>query len=162
MTGISSRQVRTHAKGPLGGPFHSAKPLARNYAVGRTFVAWGPFCPSVASNSTFAPSERDLKPSPEMPVWWTNRSFDPSSGVMKPYPFSSLNPFTVPVANEFTSPALPPGNACPAGSYTRASDGHYSFPYSQIAPCARGGQQRDSRRPADPEGRASSRGRSDR
>src|SRR5579864_5996952 len=48
-----------------------------------------------------------------MPVWWTNRSFDPSSGVMKPYPFSSLNHFTVPVANEFTSPALPPGTPAP-------------------------------------------------
>ncbi len=33
-----------------------------------------------------------------MPVWWTNRSLPPSSGVMKPKPFSSLNHFTVPVA----------------------------------------------------------------
>ena len=36
-----------------------------------------------------------------MPVMlekWTNRSFPPSSGVMKPKPFSSLNHFTVPVA----------------------------------------------------------------
>src|SRR3954453_10633728 len=32
-----------------------------------------------------------------MAVWWTNRSRLPSSGVMKPKPFSSLNHFTVPV-----------------------------------------------------------------
>src|SRR3954454_488713 len=32
-----------------------------------------------------------------MPEWWTNRSRLPSSGVMKPKPFSSLNHFTVPV-----------------------------------------------------------------
>src|SRR5829696_2722783 len=30
--------------------------------------------------------------------WWTKRSLPPSSGVMKPKPFSSLNHFTVPVA----------------------------------------------------------------
>src|SRR3954466_2955999 len=33
-----------------------------------------------------------------MLVWCTKRSFDSSSGVMKPKPFSSLNHFTVPVA----------------------------------------------------------------
>src|SRR4051795_865393 len=33
-----------------------------------------------------------------MPEWWTKRSLPPSSGVMKPKPFSSLNHFTVPVA----------------------------------------------------------------
>ena len=38
-----------------------------------------------------------------MPVWWTNRSFPPSSGVMKPKPFSSLNHFTVPVGMLRTS-----------------------------------------------------------
>src|SRR5580698_4067823 len=32
-----------------------------------------------------------------MPVWCTNRSLSPSSGVMKPNPLSSLNHFTVPV-----------------------------------------------------------------
>src|SRR5215218_5206336 len=31
-----------------------------------------------------------------MAVWWTKRSRFPSSGVMKPKPFSSLNHFTVP------------------------------------------------------------------
>src|ERR687887_2075425 len=38
-----------------------------------------------------------------MPVWCTKRSFEPSSGVMKPKPFSSLNHLTVPVGI-----ALPP------------------------------------------------------
>src|SRR5579875_84237 len=38
--------------------------------------------------------------------WWTNRSRLPSSGVMKPKPFSSLNHLTVPVAIG----SFPPGN----------------------------------------------------
>src|SRR5437764_579458 len=64
-----------------------------------TFVACGPFSPSAVSNSTFAPSGRDLNPSPEIALWWTKRSLpDPSSGEMNPYPFESLNHFTVPVA----------------------------------------------------------------
>src|SRR5690349_10714404 len=33
-----------------------------------------------------------------MDVWCTKRSLPPSSGLMKPYPFESLNHFTVPVA----------------------------------------------------------------
>src|SRR3954447_23904087 len=33
-----------------------------------------------------------------MALWWTKRSLPPSSGVMKPKPFSSLNHLTVPVA----------------------------------------------------------------
>src|SRR4051794_10607761 len=33
-----------------------------------------------------------------MLLWCTKRSFDPSSGVMKPYPFASLNHLTVPLA----------------------------------------------------------------
>src|SRR5581483_8291479 len=118
---------------PLRGPSHTRDGA---YATERTFVAWGPFCPSVASNSTFAPSARDLKPSPEMPVWWTNRSFDPSSGVMKPYPFSSLNHFTVPVAMNSPPPATT-GNADHAGSCTRASDVQCAFPYSRTPLCAR-------------------------
>src|SRR4051812_44888806 len=31
-------------------------------------------------------------------LWWTKRSLEPSSGVMKPKPLSSLNHLTVPVA----------------------------------------------------------------
>jgi hypothetical protein len=32
-----------------------------------------------------------------MALWWTKQSFAPSSGVMNPNPFESLNHFTVPV-----------------------------------------------------------------
>src|SRR3954469_19516641 len=63
-----------------------------------TFVAWGPLPDSPSSYSTRAPSARVLKPSPEMPEKWTKASFPPSSGVMKPKPFSSLNHLTTPVA----------------------------------------------------------------
>jgi hypothetical protein len=35
-----------------------------------------------------------------MPLWWTNRSLPDPSGEMNPYPFESLNHFTVPVAIE--------------------------------------------------------------
>src|SRR4051794_3355085 len=64
----------------------------------RTFVACGPFADSPSSYSTFAPSVSVRKPSPAIPEKWTNASFPPSSGVMKPKPFSSLNHFTTPVA----------------------------------------------------------------
>jgi hypothetical protein len=36
-----------------------------------------------------------------MLLWWTKRSLEPSSGVMKPKPLSSLNHLTVPVAMLF-------------------------------------------------------------
>src|SRR5215208_5777348 len=64
----------------------------------RTLVAWGPLPDSPSSYSTFAPSASVRKPSPEMPEKWTKASFPPSSGVMNPKPFSSLNHFTTPVA----------------------------------------------------------------
>src|SRR5215212_988111 len=64
----------------------------------RTLVAWGPFWDSPSSYSTFAPSTRVRKPSPAIPEKCTNASFPPSSGVMKPKPFSSLNHLTTPVA----------------------------------------------------------------
>src|SRR5438874_13331596 len=63
-----------------------------------TFFASGPLSPSAASNSTFAPSLSDLKPSPAIDVWWTNKSLPSSSGEMNPYPLESLNHLTVPVA----------------------------------------------------------------
>src|SRR4051812_7576891 len=69
----------------------------------RTFVACGPLGDSPSSYSTFAPSVSVRKPSPAIPLKWTNASLPPSSGVMKPKPFSSLNHFTTPVA----IPALP-------------------------------------------------------
>src|SRR5829696_7541604 len=63
-----------------------------------TFVACGPLPDSPSSYSTFAPSASVRKPSPEMPEKWTKASFPPSSGVMNPKPFSSLNHFTTTVA----------------------------------------------------------------
>src|SRR5919107_2041320 len=63
-----------------------------------TFVAWGPLPDSPSSYSTRAPSARVRNPSPEIPEKWTNASFPPSSGVMNPNPFSSLNHLTTPVA----------------------------------------------------------------
>src|ERR687889_1960577 len=68
-----------------------------------TLVACGPLPDSPSSYSTFAPSASVRKPSPEIPEKWTNASFPPSSGVMNPKPFSSLNHFTTPVANPNTS-----------------------------------------------------------
>src|SRR5579885_2522286 len=68
-----------------------------------TLFASGPFAPSTASNCTCAPSASDLKPSPAIEEWWTNTSLPPSAGVMNPYPFASLNHFTVPVAIQNTS-----------------------------------------------------------
>src|SRR5919112_2770863 len=64
----------------------------------RTLVAWGPLGDSPSSYSTFVPSARVRKPSPEIPEKCTNASFPPSSGVMNPKPFSSLNHLTTPVA----------------------------------------------------------------
>src|SRR5215211_5283298 len=63
-----------------------------------TFVACGPLPDSPSSYSTFAPSASVRNPSPAMPEKCTNASFPPSSGVMKPKPFSSLNHLTTPVA----------------------------------------------------------------
>src|SRR6185503_17304022 len=68
-----------------------------------TLVAWGPLGDSPSSYSTFVPSARVRNPSPEMPEKCTNASLPPSSGVMNPKPFSSLNHFTTPVANPNTS-----------------------------------------------------------
>src|SRR5918911_2511832 len=68
-----------------------------------TLFASGPFAPSAESNCTCAPSVSDLNPSPTIDEWWTNTSLPPSAGAMKPYPFESLNHFTVPVAIQNTS-----------------------------------------------------------
>src|SRR5439155_11037332 len=62
----------------------------------RTLTALGPRSLDSDSNSTLVPSAR-VDPS-VMPLWCTKRSLPPSSAVMKPYRFSSLNHFTVPVA----------------------------------------------------------------
>src|ERR671930_536587 len=66
--------------------------------MGWTLTALGPLSPASASYDTRAPSASVRKPLDWMALWWTKRSLPPSSGVMKPKPFSSLNHFTVPVA----------------------------------------------------------------
>src|SRR5215210_3541843 len=78
-------------------PSNSTFSSLGNYTT-RTFVAWGPLPDSPSSYSTFAPSASVRKPSPAMPEKCTKASFPPSSGVMNPKPFSSLNHFTTPVA----------------------------------------------------------------
>src|SRR5215216_5929592 len=70
-----------------------------------------------------------------MPVWWTNRSLPPSSGVMKPKPFSSLNHFTVPVGMsylrgscELRSRSTAKGDTCGAEHFVAGpSNGPRSF-----------------------------------
>src|SRR5215218_11255559 len=88
----------THGGQPGGGPPALRELVDAPTYAGATFTAAGPFGPCSASYETRAPSASDLKPSPAMPEWWTNRSLPWSSGVMKPKPLSSLNHFTVPVA----------------------------------------------------------------
>src|SRR5690349_3998303 len=92
----------------------------------RTLVACGPLDVSPSSYSTFAPSVSVRKPSPAMPEKCTNASFPPSSGVMNPKPFSSLNHLTTPVAIQHLLTACPmrevvlPGTAFPHASTTAA------------------------------------------
>ena len=57
-----------------------------------------PFGPWVTSKLTFWPSFRVLKPGMLIAEKCANRSSPPSSGVMNPNPFASLNHLTVPVA----------------------------------------------------------------
>src|SRR5258708_4185905 len=57
-----------------------------------------PLGPWVTSKLTFWPSLSVLKPFIWIAEKCANRSSLPSSGVMKPYPFASLNHFTVPIA----------------------------------------------------------------
>lgn len=56
-----------------------------------------PFGPCVTSKLTFCPSFRVLNPPMLIAEKCANKSSPPSSGVMKPKPFESLNHFTVPV-----------------------------------------------------------------
>src|SRR5215218_10789453 len=90
-----------------------------------TFVACGPLPDSPSSYSTFAPSASVRNPSPAIPEKCTNASFPPSSGVMKPKPFSSLNHLTTPVAIQHLLTAgsdargVLPGTAFPHASTAR-------------------------------------------
>src|SRR5215217_2450855 len=94
----------------------------------RTLVAWGPLGDSPSSYSTLAPSASVRKPSPEIPEKCTKASLPPSSGVMKPKPFSSLNHLTTPVAIQHLLTALIdargvlPGTAFPHASRPPLAD----------------------------------------
>ena len=54
--------------------------------------------PHVAQTGLFGYLRRPVIPARSTAEMWTNMSFPPSSGAMKPYPFVVLNHFTVPVA----------------------------------------------------------------
>src|SRR4051794_23806219 len=56
-----------------------------------------------------------------MLLWWTKRSLLPSSGVMKPKPFSSLNHLTVPCAMYFLHGVLRAASAVVAQRQPSAS-----------------------------------------
>ncbi len=60
-------------------------------------AARGPLGLSSTSYCTLSFSLRLLKPPAWMAEKWAKRSLLPSSGVMKPKPFASLNHFRVPV-----------------------------------------------------------------
>lgn len=80
--------------GPWAAPMHR---IIRGQAL-RISDACFPLGESRTSKMTLSPSLSDLKPSWTICVKWAKRSAEPSSGVMKPKPFASLNHFTVPVA----------------------------------------------------------------
>src|SRR5688500_4472123 len=89
----------------------------------RTLVAWGPLGDSPSSYSTFAPSARVRKPSPEIPEKCTNASLPPSSGVMNPKPFSSLNHLTTPVAiQHLLTACIDARGVLPGTAFPHASD----------------------------------------
>ena len=75
------------------------------YSTRVTFVACIPLGPSTMSNWTCWPSLRVRNPSILMEEWWTKMSPPPPSRSMKPYPFLSLNHFTLPIG--IHSPSFP-------------------------------------------------------
>src|SRR3954453_8983861 len=66
-----------------------------------TLTAFGTLSPASDSYSTRAPSASEREAPASILLWSTKRSFLPSSCVMKPKPFSSLNHLTVPCAMYF-------------------------------------------------------------
>src|SRR5918998_2997898 len=82
-----------------------------------TLAARGPLSLGSESKLTLAPSARVRWPSAMTALWWTKRSFEPSSGVMKPKPFSSLNHFTLPVAIAVPIPCHARDDPRPAGGH---------------------------------------------
>src|SRR5581483_631968 len=116
-------------KGPAPpGLLRCARP---GYSIARMLEAWAPLGPCVISNDTRWFSFSDLKPFIWIAEKCANTSFPPSSGVMKPNPFASLNHFTVPVLIVsslmcFIGSDREPGleeRQCGL----RIQDGHYTF-----------------------------------
>src|SRR5271166_5240158 len=70
-----------------------------------TLRASSPLRPGAISNSTSWPASRVRKPVPCTLEWWTKTS-SPSGRDTKPYPFSALKNFTVPVDMIAVSPSL--------------------------------------------------------
>src|SRR5688500_18641725 len=85
-------------RAPEGALLDRPRLAPRGDQTARILVADGPLGPLTISNSTFCCSFNDLKPDIWISEWWAKRSLPPSSGVMKPKPFASLNHLTVPVA----------------------------------------------------------------
>ena len=65
--------------------------------MGAMFEACFPFGPCTISNWTFCPSFNERKPADWIAEKCAKTSSPPSSGVIKPKPFASLNHLTVPV-----------------------------------------------------------------
>src|ERR1700738_5141084 len=86
------------------------------------FDACLPLGPIFASKVTFCPSARLLNPSERISEKCANRSSPPSSGVMNPKPFASLNHLTVPVAIDF--PVLSCAGRAAVAQRERAVDRH--------------------------------------
>src|SRR5688572_9077751 len=88
-------------KGLIRAPFSIAGLLS--YCIGLIAVALSPLGPFVTSKETRCFSLSDLWPLPWISEKCANTSSPPSSGVMNPNPFASLNHFTVPVAMQLSS-----------------------------------------------------------
>src|SRR5438105_15038847 len=87
------------------------------------FDAVWPFWPCVTSDETFWPSFSDLNPLIWIELWWAKRSLPPSSGVMNPKPFASLNHFTLPVAMSIPILESKKPRGCPSPAYGHDDQG---------------------------------------
>ena len=98
-----------------------ATPERRKAYSARRLTAFGPFPMRSGSTSklTFCPSMRVRRPDASIAEMWTNTSFAPPSGVMKPKPLVELKNFTVPVCDFGITPSpvallVPPAPGGPA------------------------------------------------
>src|ERR1700761_7414709 len=94
---VEDKLIRAPMQNGPDGPFCALRRQRRTYS-GWIVEACLPFGPCLTSKLTFWFSWSDLKPLDWISEKCANRSSPPSSGVMKPKPFASLNHLTVPVA----------------------------------------------------------------